>query len=357
MFCIAAFIVLVIIGVFSAKYRRLLKKSWGCVARKLTLRPCDTTFKNELKSRMLARVAVRRPQYLKAANIGIEVGAFLKVLLTVLSLYVAVKSGLNLYVYGTCNPSNAASCSLGSEACSIETVKPSFVDSAKDLQLHTWFADEFRGFAETVTNIPTRMQTWMAEEYVPTQASYEKPFDARKPTAVEIIDPGCQFCGQLYKNQKTAALSDRYNVTYIAYPIQDTRTPSGYKFPNSLLVTQYLEAIKLSPLSNEKEAVDWKILDRIFTGTDRQGMNYQVKINMLLTSTETEKLLQEWLQEFGYDADEIRVIARESRSEGVRKQIEANKIIVDDRVKTVKIPTIIFDGRRHSGVVDIDQLR
>ena len=138
MFCIAAFIVLLFMAAVSAKYRRYLSKAWHCTFRRVTFRPCDISFKDEVKGRLLARVAVRKPKMVKAASIGLEIAAFLVIVLTVWSLYVVVKSGLNLYVYGTCNPSNAASCSLGAEACSIEEVKPSFIDSAKSFKLRRY---------------------------------------------------------------------------------------------------------------------------------------------------------------------------------------------------------------------------
>jgi hypothetical protein len=37
--------------------------------------------------------------------------------------------------------------------------------------------------------------------------------------------------------------------------------------------------------------------------------------------------------------------------------IADNKQLVEERIKTVKIPTIIFDGRRHDGLVSVDGLQ
>ena len=52
MFCIAAFIILALISIFSARYRKLAKKAWSCTLRRVTLRPCDTSFKEETKNKL-----------------------------------------------------------------------------------------------------------------------------------------------------------------------------------------------------------------------------------------------------------------------------------------------------------------
>lgn len=356
MFCIAAFIILAIISVFSARYRKLMKKAWGCVARRVTLRPCDTSFKEDVKNKLLSKVALKTPRLVKAADVALEIAAVLIVLITLWSAYVVVKSGLNLYVYGTCSPANSASCSLGAEACSIETVKPSFVTSIKELEPHIWFSNEFKDLGKTITAIPTRMQTWKAEEYLPKNPTYLKTFDPQKPTALEAIDPGCQYCKELYINQEKSGFANRYNLTYIPYPIKDERQSNGYKFRHSLLISQYLEAIRLQPLKTANTPVDWLILDRIFTGQDDKKVNYQTKINGLLDEAQTRNLLRSWLAEFGYEAGQITVIEQTAASAQVADTIEQNSRMVEDRMKTVKIPTMIFDGKRHDGVLGVDQL-
>ena len=100
MFCIAAFIVLGLISIFSASKRQLAKKAWGCTLRRVTFRPCDTSFKEEAKSHLLARVANKTPRLVKVADIGIEIISFLLVFLTVWSLLIAVKSGLRFICLG-----------------------------------------------------------------------------------------------------------------------------------------------------------------------------------------------------------------------------------------------------------------
>lgn len=354
MFCIAAFIVLVFLGIVSAKYRYWLRKAWHCMFRRVTFRACDTSFKDEVKGRLLARVAVKRPQLVKHADIALEVAAFLVIVLTVWSLYVVAKSGLNLYVYGTCNPSNAASCSLGAEACSIDTVKPSFVESVQTWKVHEWFGNEFADFGKTVASVPARAQNWKAEEYAPANVSYYGGYDASKPVAVEVVDPGCLYCQQLFRNIKQAGFAERYNVTYVAYPIPNGE--GGYKFPHSKLVVQYLEAVRLMPLEDAESPVDWQILERIFTGADTDNHAYQAYMNSVLTQGQVTALLDGWLVEFGYTNEQVQRIKTLAASEQVTEIMDANAKLVRDQIRTVKIPTIIYDGRRHDGVVKSEDL-
>lgn len=354
MFCIAAFIILLFMAAVSARYRGYLKKAWGCVARRMTFRPCDTSFKNEAKSKLLAPVAVKHPRWLKAADIGLEIAAFIIILLTIWSVYVVAKSGLNLYVYGTCNPSNAASCSLGAEACSIDTATVGFGEAVTQFRLHEWIGNEFSSLGSTIAAIPTRMQTWDASDYLPANASFARPYDASKPTALKVIDPGCTFCAQLYSNIARTDFEERYNVSYIAYPIA---SDDGYQFANSLLVAQYLEAIRLQPLEDVDVPVDWRILDRIFTGTNDSGVGYQIYLNEHASAQRAAELLDNWLLEFGYSAEQAAAVRTMAESEQVVRIIADNKVLVEDRIKTVKIPTAIFDGRRHDGVVSTDRLQ
>lgn len=357
MVCIAAFIILAIIGIFSAKYRKLTKEAWGCVARKLTLRPCDSNFKDDVKNSILSRVVIKQPKMVKFTSIAIEVGAFLIVVLTIWSLLVAVKSGISLYVYGTCEPSNAASCSLdSSEACSIDKENIGFWDSIIQLKVHIWLGNWLQEYGDAIVAIPTRMQHWESTDYLPQNATYKDNYDTNKPIAVEVFDPGCSACQRLYMNQEKYNFSDRYNLTYIAYPIPQKSAKNGYKFKNSLLIVRYLEAIRLNPLKSSDRPVDWKMIERIFSEKDPKGVSWQYKFNNSLNNDDAETLLQKWLAEFGYGTDQVVQLSEVAKSQKVTDIIETNRKLVTDKIKTVKIPTIIFDGRRYSGVIN-DELK
>ncbi|TFC93094.1 MULTISPECIES: hypothetical protein [Cryobacterium] len=353
MFCIAAFIVLIFMAAVSARYRRYLRTAWNCTLRRVTFRPCDTTFKQDIKDHLLAPLAVRSPKLVGPASVALEVVALLVILTTVWSAYVVVKSGVNLYVYGTCNKQDSASCSLGAEACSIPDQTPTFGDSLLSGDVIGAFGNDFASLAETFSAIPSRMQNWEAEEYLPANASYLSTFDAQRGTALEVIDPGCTYCLQLFNNIEESGFDDRMNLTYIAYPIA---SDDGYKFENSLLVTQYLEALRLNPREGAKTPVDWEILRRIYTEDNDKGVSWQSVINGAEPDVATA-LLQDWSAEFGLTAEQVATVASVAASDEVADIIAANTRLVEESIHTVKIPSIIFDGRRHDGLVSVDDLR
>lgn len=357
MFCIAAFIILGILGIFSARYRRLAAEAWKCVARKTTFRKCDTSFKEDLKSRLLGKMAVSRPKLARFFSRWIEVLAFLFVLLTIWSLFTAVKSGLNLYVYDTCNPNAPESCSLGAEACSIDTIQPSLWQSVKTGHLASWAHRTVNQFGETISQVPDRLKKWNPQQYTPATSSYYFSYSSTKKTALEIVDPGCRFCAQLFRNMKAANIEGRYNLTYIAYPIPDSRNTNGYKFPHSYHIATYLEAIKEQPLKGAKIPADWQILERIFTWKDPvTGVGYQTEINVVDNNQQIDTLLQKWLRNIGYSDEQIQSINQAAQSQKVRDSLAGQRQTVEKQIKTVKIPTLLLNTRRYDGVVDTNQL-
>lgn len=92
-------------------------------------------------------------------------------------------------------------------------------------QVLTWAKDGVVTFGETVTRIPNRLKTWNAADFVTESSTYYRPYDSTKPIALEVIDPSCKFCAKLFGNIKETGFADRYNLTYLAYPIPDTTQP------------------------------------------------------------------------------------------------------------------------------------
>jgi hypothetical protein len=352
-FCIAAFVILLVLGAVSAKYRRLLGQAWRCVGRRVTFRACDSSFKQDTKDRLLAPLAARSPGLVKPVSAAIEVLAVMVVLTTVWSGYEVVTSGLNLWVYGTCNKEDSASCSLGAEACSVSDATPGFLDSLGNGDVLGAFGRELGSVGETISAIPARLRTWDAADFADDDATYLRPFDATEPTAIELVDPGCQYCKKLFENIEESGFADRYNLTYIAYPI---RSGDGYKFPNSLLVAQYLEALRQQPLEDAATPVDWQILEHLYAGENADGVSFQLELNWS-DHEEAVDLLHGWLREAGMTAEQIDAVDVAAGSAAVAAAIERHAELVEDEVHTLKIPTIIFDGRRHDGVVDVDGLR
>jgi hypothetical protein len=34
-----------------------------------------------------------------------------------------------------------------------------------------------------------------------------------------VLDPGCRFCAELFRNIEESGFADTHNVTYLAYPM------------------------------------------------------------------------------------------------------------------------------------------
>lgn len=337
MLCIAAFIIFSILGIFSASYRKLAKKGWYCVLRKITFRPCDINFSEELKGKLLGKLIFTHPKLANFLSRFANVFAFIFMILTIWSTLYVAQAGLNLYVYDTCNPQNVESCSLGGEACGIDGGNP----------------EEF-SFINTLKRLPDRWQTWRAEEYIAPTATYYQPFDQTKPIALEIIDPSCKFCMKLWDNLKQTRFIDHYNLTYIVYPIE--LWEEKYKFPYSYLIASYLEATKGVPLTNGSIPGDWLLLEKVFTS--KEGAK---PIQEVFNETEDQAMVQtklkQYLAEIGYTVEQIEQIVELSQSNAVKESLKAQRKIVNEQIRTRKIPTIMFDGRRYDRVLQLEELQ
>lgn len=356
MVCIAAFVIFAVLGLFSARYRHLARKAWACVLKRVTFKPCDINFQEEVKSRLLGKLILRAPRVARFVDRWSGVLSFLFVAVSLWSLVVVVNSGLNLLVYDTCDRNDVESCALAGEACGITSGSPGLWAAVREGQVVTWAAGAVGGFAETLSRIPDRLTTWDPRQYVSSANTYYRPYDPRKATALEIIDPGCRFCAKLFRNIKATGFADRYNLTYLVYPIPDRKEAGGYRFARSLLIASYLEAVKQVPRSAGTPA-DWQILERLFIGRDAANVPYQTLFNTIYTAPEAEDMLLVWLAEIGYGEAERAEIQAASRSDEIRTSLSRQREIVERQIRTVKIPTIMFDGRRYDRAVGPDTLQ
>lgn len=356
MVCVVAFVVVLVASAVSAKYRRYLGTAWGCFSRRVTFRPCDTTFRDDVKSTMLAPLAVRAPALVRPASVAIEVVAWFMVLSLVVSLYLVGRSGLNLFVYGTCDKQDAQACSLAAQACAIGDDQPGFWASIGSGDVIGAFGREFASVADTVATVPSRLKTWDAADYAAPDATYIGGYVAGRPVAVEVLDPGCRYCAELFRNMQASGFDDTHNVTYLAYPIH---AAFGDKFANSQLIAAYLAAVRAFEADrggSAGETGDTRILAELFTTERPDGQPTQEWMNAA-TADEARAQLEQWLTDAGYTPDEVAQITRTSASPEVAAELERTRRVVEDDIRTVAIPSLIAGGRLHAGLVDVDTLR
>lgn len=345
MVCVAAFIILCLVGIFVAflsifrrdigrKYWAVFKKAWGCVGKKVRLQKCETNFKDDVKNTLLSKVVLKHPTWVKPLGIAIEVSAVLIVLITVWSLVEAIKALLALWVFGTCNVSQPANCALGAEVCGIDAAEPS--------NPIEWTGRWFSEWGEIFTNIPDKFRNWDVEQYLVEPYSFATDYQEGKPLALDVFDPGCTICMQSYRNQKSSGFFNEYNTILMVYPIQ--LPDGGYKFNNSDLIARYIHAANLSETDYAN-----KIVDRLFTTSNDQGINYQAAF-MSMSQGDAEKTLQTWLKDFGATTKQIETITSIANSDEVTEIMAQIKAMVEDKIHAKGIPTLIYDGKKYNGL-------
>ncbi len=349
MVCIAAFIILAIIGVFVAfisifkpkigkAYLKALKKSWGCLWKKVRLQKCETGFKDDVKNTLLSRIMLKHPNWVKPLSIIIEVLSIVIGIVAVWAILTAIKSLLALWALGTCNVTKPAACSLGAEVCSIDESEPSNILEATG----RWFTE----WGEIFDAIPDKFKTYSAEEYDFNYISINGSQSEDLPMAVDIFDPGCSVCMVSYRNQKEAGFFNNYNLRLVPFAIQDAN--NNYKFKNSEIVVRYIFAVE-----KIKAGASVGIIDRIFTKKNSEDLSYQIKFNEDYSSDEAAKKIESWLKEDGLHSKEIESVRNMIYSEEITETMNHNRKVIEKQLKVKGIPTIIYDGKKHTGLFEL----
>lgn len=355
MFCIATFVVFGILAIFSASHRPLAAKAWHCAWRRVTLRPCDVSFGDEMRGKIAGRLFRVHPRLAGWFDRWADWLSFAFVALSVWSLLYVANAGLNLWVYDTCDPRAAESCSLGGEACGVEAQSLGLFVAAREGRLGEWAAGPFVRLAETLSRIPDRLKTWTPEDYLAPTGTFRAPKDDAKPYAIEVIDPGCTFCKKLTANMRDAGAFEALNASYVLYPIP---TPDGKtKFPHSRLVAATIEAAKRVPLRGSDVPGDWRLLEEIFRDVPGEEMDLQTRINIGMTDADVRIELRTLLGTIGYSGAEIERIVALAASDDVAHSLDEQRMIVEEKIRTIKIPTLLIGDRRYDRVVDAKKLK
>jgi protein-disulfide isomerase len=93
-------------GIFSASHRALAKEAFSCVFHRITLRSCNSGFKEKIKSKILSRLIVHSTFAAKMVNKHYEILSWIFFILMVGSTLWVLRGGYNFYVYGSCNGLN-----------------------------------------------------------------------------------------------------------------------------------------------------------------------------------------------------------------------------------------------------------
>jgi len=354
MVCIAAFVVLALIGIFVAilsifkrdigrKYWKVFKKSWHCFTHHITFRKCDTNFKDDVKNLLLKKVVIKHPKAVKPLSVAIEAAAVLIVALSIWSLAEAAKSGLALWTLGSCNVRQPAACTLSDVPCSIDSDKKA--ENIIDVVVF-WFDD----WGQIIEAIPDKFRSWDVSNFDLQGLKLSDASD--KPAAIDIFDPGCSECARSFKAQLEANFFNDYQVKLVPFPIQNE---SGkFKYENSEIIVRYIfamdqQGLPLDEKDEKAESPAFKTIKRIFTEQNEDKRSYQYIFNDIYSKEEAEEELKSWLKEFGYHSAERSEIIERAHSDSVTDIIKKNNDIVVNDIHAKGIPTMIYDGRKHTG--------
>ena len=366
MVCIAAFIILGLVGIFVAiisifkkdvgrAYWKALKKAAGCVGKKVRLQKCDTNFKDDVKNTLLKKILLKHPKWVHPLSVIIEALSVIFVAVFVWAVLTSIKSLLALWTLGTCNVTRPSACSLGSEVCSLGDEE----DNAHFLEkTGRWFTE----WGDIFVAIPDRVKNWNAAEYLvePTTFVDAKILDDSKnspaenaPTALDLLDPGCSACMMSFRNQLDSGFFESHKVALLLYPIQlDDGT---YKFANSDLIARYFYAAALldeGEASENQKHLGLKLIHKIFTEKTEDGRLIQTHLASLDTSG-AKQALKSYLKEFGATNDDLKEISRLEKSDEVKDILNKVKDLAENQIKIKGIPTLIYDGKKHLGLYEI----
>lgn len=351
MVCIAAFIILAVIGLFVAivsifkrevgkTYLKMMKKALGCVSKKVRLQKCETGFKEDVKNTVLSHVIIKHPTWVKPLSIIIEVVSVIIVVVAVWALLTAIKSLLALWALGTCNVTKPSACTMTSEQCDLSGEKePSNILEATG----RWFTE----WGDIFGAIPDKFRNWDPGQFnLKTINVKNENQDA--PIAVDILDPGCSACYKSYNNQKNSGFMEKYNLRIVVLPIQSL--DGEYKFKNSGTIARYIYAAQT--LNNDLSAY---IIDGIFTRKKESEGKASEIYQSVFNKAEKEEVvstLDQWSKEYGVSEEDISTIHETMGSEEITTILQNNYKIVQEEIRAIGIPTILYDGGRHTGLYE-----
>jgi hypothetical protein len=103
---------------------------------------------------------------------------------------------------------------------------------------------------------------------------------------------------------------------------------------------------------------DWQLLEKIFSLDENGGdPDLQEKFVMGYTREAAEQTLRSLLSMIGYTQEDIEKISQLAKSQEIKDSLATQRTIVEEKIRTIKIPTLLFDGRRFDRVVSIETLR
>jgi len=288
MFCIVAFVVLSILGIFSATNRQLARESLGCVFRRVTFRPCNTGFDEKVNAKILGSVINRSEPAARIINKSFEPLSWVFFILLMGSSIWSVRGLYLFYVSGSCNGANATAFCVfdptgkNNQITSIDGGCPVVIPTVKDLTLT----------GVDLTGFPV------------------KNADS-KDKIVFVGSYGCDYTRETYPLVRALAFKYNISFTYLDYPVKET--------------SDLLSRVGYCAVQQNPDAY-WKLNDILFA-TDKANLADAAFIQTTLTG-------------LGLDAASITTCASSAQTKAtIKNQLQQVK-----NTKFFGTPTVFING-------------
>lgn len=270
MFCIIAFIVLSILGIFSASNRQLAREALDCVLRRVTLRPCTTGFDEKMKAKILGYVITRSEAGARFLNRYFEPLSWIFFFLLVGSTFFAVRGVYLYYTTGSCNGLNQGGFCVfdptgqNTQFSSVDESCP--VPSEGNVLNLTLEGVDLGGFPKLAGN----------------------------PNAKSIVfigSYGCDYSRKAYPMIRRLAQKYGAELVFLYYPVKEH--------------SDYLAKVGYCAYKQDPQKF-WDLNDRLFAADK--------------TRLEDEAFVQELLKASGFNAQSVQFCAKDFQTEWVVKQ-------------------------------------
>ena len=289
MICIVAFVVLSILGIFSATHRLLAKEALDCVLRRITLRPCTTGFNEKIKAQILGKILGKSEVAAKFLNKHFEIFSWVLFLTMIGSLFWTTKGLFNFYMYGSCNGLNK------SGFCALDPKGENNKVSQAGGSCATGEGDE-----SNVTLADVNLSIFPA---ITSDSS---------DTVVFIGCYSCDYTRKAYPLIKKLISENNVNYIFAHYPVKEE--------------TLYLLPIGYCAYKQDKDKF-WELNDRLFS-SEKSDISQREFVDSLL-------------KDVGYDLTAINTC---STSEETNLEVVARRITLE-KTNIYGTPLVFINGK------------
>jgi len=190
--CLLALPVLLVLGIFSVKYRRLAKDALHCLSRTVTFRKCESGLDDRIRAGITGSILKFSPSIARIVYQNYKLLSWLFVILMVWSAYASSVGFYNYYYYGNCNGPESTGFCLFDPTGQNTKLSDAGVGAQKEIVLPSLEADD--------------------------------PIIGGSNASLTIIEFGCYSCPYTKKAEPTVAevleyYKGRVNVQFKNFPI------------------------------------------------------------------------------------------------------------------------------------------